>query len=64
MKSTSTHGKTAKKPAPAAVFNPPDLCSEELCTRIALSAYYKAEARGFMPGHELEDWLTAEAEEK
>lgn len=25
-------------------------------------AYYKAEARGFEPGHELEDWLAAEAE--
>ena len=24
---------------------------------IALNAYYKAEARGFEPGHELEDWL-------
>lgn len=25
-------------------------------------AYYKAEKRGFEPGHELEDWLAAEAE--
>lgn len=29
---------------------------------IATSAYYKAEERGFMPGHELDDWLKAEAE--
>lgn len=29
---------------------------------IALNAYYKAEARGFEPGHELEDWLQAEIE--
>lgn len=29
---------------------------------IAERAYYKAEARGFEPGHELEDWLAAEAE--
>lgn len=29
---------------------------------IAKSAYYKAEERGFMPGHEIEDWLTAENE--
>jgi DUF2934 family protein len=29
---------------------------------IAASAYYKAQARGFVPGHELEDWLAAEAE--
>ena len=25
-------------------------------------AYYKAESRGFEPGHELEDWLEAEKE--
>ncbi len=30
--------------------------------RIAELAYLKAEARGFSPGHELEDWLAAEAE--
>ena len=29
---------------------------------IALSAYYKAETRGYEPGHELQDWLDAEAE--
>ena len=26
------------------------------------SAYYRAEKRGFDPGHETEDWLAAEAE--
>ena len=30
--------------------------------RIAEIAYYRALARGFEPGHELEDWLAAEAE--
>lgn len=29
---------------------------------IAEAAYYFAERRGFAPGHELEDWLRAEAE--
>jgi Protein of unknown function (DUF2934) len=29
---------------------------------IALAAYFKAEARGFYPGHELDDWLEAERE--
>lgn len=29
---------------------------------IAEAAYYRAERRGFAPGHELEDWLRAEAE--
>lgn len=31
-------------------------------TSIAVAAYYRAERRGFAPGHELEDWLAAEAE--
>jgi hypothetical protein len=29
---------------------------------IAQAAYFRAERRGFAPGHELEDWLAAEAE--
>ena len=31
-------------------------------TLIAELAYYKAEKRGFKPGHELDDWLEAERE--
>jgi hypothetical protein len=30
--------------------------------RIAEQAYWRAERRGFAPGHELEDWLHAERE--
>lgn len=30
--------------------------------KIAELAYYKAESRGFEPGHELEDWYAAEQE--
>jgi len=29
---------------------------------IAEAAYFRAERRGFAPGHELEDWLAAENE--
>jgi hypothetical protein len=29
---------------------------------IAEAAYFRAEKRGFAPGHEAEDWLAAEAE--
>jgi len=29
---------------------------------IAVAAYYRAERRGFAPGHEQEDWLAAERE--
>ncbi len=32
-------------------------------SRVAVSAYYKAQTRGFDPGYELEDWLAAETEE-
>jgi hypothetical protein len=30
--------------------------------QIALAAYRRAEERGFEPGHEMEDWLSAERE--
>lgn len=30
--------------------------------RTAVAAFFRAEARGFTPGHELDDWLTAERE--
>lgn len=33
-----------------------------LHARIAEAAYYKAEQRGFEPGHDLGDWLEAEQE--
>lgn len=36
--------------------------SDERRQKIATAAYLKAEARGFEPGYELEDWLAAEAE--
>ena len=29
---------------------------------IARAAYFRAERRGFKPGHEMEDWLAAETE--
>jgi len=32
--------------------------------KIAEAAYYRAEKRGFAPGHEVEDWLEAEKEIK
>jgi hypothetical protein len=35
---------------------------EDPSNAIATAAYYKAEARGFTPDHELDDWLAAEAE--
>ncbi len=36
----------------------------DLNFKIAMCAYYKAEARGFAQGFEMQDWLAAEAEIK
>jgi hypothetical protein len=41
---------------------PPRPVPEERQAMIAKAAYYRAERRHFEPGHELEDWLAAEAE--
>jgi Protein of unknown function (DUF2934) len=35
---------------------------EEMRKLILEAAYYRAKQRGFEPGHELEDWIQAEAE--
>ena len=35
---------------------------EQRSALIAEAAYYRAEKRGFAPGHETQDWLAAEAE--
>jgi len=39
-----------------------ELSDEDKHCLVAQLAYYKAQARGFESGHELEDWLAAEAE--
>jgi hypothetical protein len=36
--------------------------NEEKHQLIAEAAYFRAQQRNFVPGHELDDWLTAEAE--
>jgi hypothetical protein len=35
---------------------------QQRASLIATAAYLRAQNRGFQPGHELEDWLAAEAE--
>lgn len=39
-----------------------DISPDELRRLISEAAYYRAKQRGFAPGHELEDWIQAEAE--
>jgi Protein of unknown function (DUF2934) len=44
-------------------FSPPMVASEsERRTMIERTAYLRAEQRNFATGHEVEDWLAAEAE--
>ena len=38
------------------------LAPEEVYRLIQESAYFKAKERGFAPGHEVQDWIEAEAE--
>ena len=38
------------------------LSAEEVYKLIQETAYYKAKARGFEPGREVQDWIEAEAE--
>ena len=54
----STKEKTGSKVA-GDITPPP---SVDLKQQIEMHAYYKAEARGFAPGGDFDDWLAAEAE--
>lgn len=45
------------QPTPTPFVDP-----EQRAALIAEAAYFRAERRGFAPGHETEDWLAAEAE--
>ena len=36
--------------------------TDDVSKLIAEEAYYRAQQRGFQPGHELEDWIAAEKE--
>lgn len=63
VKLTATNLKIADKLVPSAVLeNSASQDNPERNNLIATGAYYKAEERGFMPGHELDDWLEAETE--
>ena len=39
-----------------------ELSQEEVRKLVSEAAYYRAKQRGFTPGHEIEDWVQAEAE--
>ncbi len=52
--------KTARR-ANSGVRRAP-VSAEERERMIAMEAYYRAERRGFVLGHDMEDWCEAEAE--
>jgi DUF2934 family protein len=55
--------QTAKPEAPASVQTGASVRSaDELHEFVAVAAYYFAQARNFEPGHEMDDWLKAEAQ--
>lgn len=63
MRYTTTKATTNSSPMTSAFLRAASQPgSQKRFDLIATSAYYKAEQRGFMPGHELDDWLTAETE--
>lgn len=55
-----TSGKA--KPPTVAAHARAEITPEELRKLVSEAAYYRAKTRGFAPGHELEDWIQAEAE--
>ena len=59
-KSPDTRGE--RTPSPSVATLPQSERSEERRRRIAESAYYRAERRGFAPGLEEDDWYEAEKE--
>lgn len=63
-KTTKTASKTTKRTRSksAAKDVKPVITSEERHRMISEAAYYLAEKRGFVPGHEESDWLQASKE--
>ncbi|HET7197924.1 MAG TPA: DUF2934 domain-containing protein [Burkholderiales bacterium] len=53
----SPAARPAQAPATSGAPTP-----EELYRMIQETAYFKAKARNFAPGHEVQDWIEAEAE--
>ncbi len=60
MKASKGKAITAATTLASGGQSPPEAGSSR--EHIATAACYKAEARGFVPGGEIDDWLSAEAE--
>lgn len=63
MKTTISKSRISNNAVPAVMINPEtEPKAGDRLQRITTIAYYKAAARGFAPGLEMDDWLQAEAE--
>lgn len=63
MKRAETKAKRLDKTsADDLLENSPTFSAQERFEYISTAAYYKANARQFIPGREVEDWLEAAAE--
>jgi hypothetical protein len=62
MKTSRVKNTAANSPAATSMHEQASSPSASSTDHVATAAYFKAEARGFEPGHELEDWLAAERE--
>ena len=51
-----------KQPAKPRAAETQQKVPSDLNKLVAEAAYYRAQQRGFTPGHELDDWVAAEAE--
>jgi hypothetical protein len=61
-KAASAANPTAAKPPAGRPSASETVSNEALYKQIAETAYFKAKARGFAPGGEVQDWIEAEAE--
>lgn len=63
MKAKTGKQQTGAKAAPSVVAEDDSAFgAADRLEYIAKAAYYRAEARGFVPGMEMDDWLQAEAQ--
>jgi hypothetical protein len=60
--STSTSQQQSGTKGTPVQSEPQTVTAAERAVMIAQAAYYRAEARVFTPGHDVEDWLAAERE--
>ncbi|MDP2071977.1 DUF2934 domain-containing protein [Methylotenera sp.] len=63
MGQSKAASKNSKNPIPViGIESEQTPSADDKVNYIAVSAYYRAAARGYAPGHEIQDWLEAEAE--